>query len=94
MPMKALIAASLATCGVAAAGADAAAAQIARAMAVTSAPLIEEAAVSCWRSHGSRHCRWHGYRRGYRPYGYPDIYRYGSSSWWHEMDREERGGRR
>jgi hypothetical protein len=54
---------------------------------------IEKADQRCWWSHGSRHCRWFGYRGRYREYGNPDIYRYGSSNWWHEMDHEERGGR-
>jgi hypothetical protein len=49
--------------------------------------------VACWRRGGSRHC---GYAYGprYRVYGYPNYYRTGSGRWWHEMDREGRGGRR
>ena len=54
---------------------------------------IENAAQHCWRSHGSRHCHWYGYRGRYRETGNPNIYRYGSSNWWHEMDNEDRGGR-
>jgi hypothetical protein len=52
----------------------------------------------CWWHRGHRHCRWYGSR--YRGYGYgyygplyPEAYRTGSSRWWQEMDREDRGGR-
>lgn len=51
----------------------------------------------CWVRHGVRHCRWtdgsrsRGYY-GYRPH-YPEAYRTGSSRWWQEMDRQDRGGR-
>ena len=58
----------------------------------------------CWWRDGRRHCRWYdapnrGY--GYYPYrgGYyygptlPEAYPVGSSRWWQEMDREDRGGR-
>jgi hypothetical protein len=51
----------------------------------------------CWWQGGSRHCR---YGSPYRGYGYrydgplyPEAYRTGSSRWWQEMDREDRGGR-
>jgi hypothetical protein len=59
----------------------------------------------CWWRHGHRHCRWYDapYRsEGYIPYrgeGYyygptlPEAYPVGSSRWWQEMDREDRGGR-
>lgn len=52
----------------------------------------------CWSQHGNRHCRWYGspYRGyGYRYYGplYPEAYPTGSRRWWHEMDRDDRGGR-
>jgi hypothetical protein len=52
----------------------------------------------CWWQGGQRHCRWvgSGYRGyGYRYYGplYPEAYRTGSSRWWQEMDRDDRGGR-
>lgn len=52
----------------------------------------------CWYDGGSRHCRWVGSRSrgyGYRYYGplYPEAYRTGSSRWWQEMDRDDRGGR-
>jgi len=54
----------------------------------------------CWWHNGHRHCRGDGYR-GYRGYGYrgyygplyPEAYRTGSSRWWQEMDRDDRGGR-
>jgi hypothetical protein len=53
----------------------------------------------CWWRGGHRHCRWYG--SGYRGYGYrgyygplyPEAYRTGSSRWWQEMDRDDRGGR-
>jgi len=50
---------------------------------------------NCWWRHGVRHCR---YYRGARSYGYsgphlPEAYRTGSSRWWQEMDRQDRGGR-
>jgi hypothetical protein len=38
--------------------------------------------------HGARH------GIGYREYNNPDAYRTGSSHWWQEMDRQDRGGRR
>jgi hypothetical protein len=49
----------------------------------------------CWWRHGVRHCRHYG---GGRTYGYsgphlPEAYRTGSSRWWQEMDRQDRGGR-
>jgi hypothetical protein len=55
----------------------------------------------CWWQGGQRHCRGYGSAyRGYRGYGYryygplyPEAYRTGSSRWWQEMDREDRGGR-
>ena len=59
----------------------------------------------CWWRQGHRHCRWYDapYRGdGYYPYrgeGYyygptlPEAYPVGSSRWWQEMDREDRGGR-
>ena len=52
----------------------------------------------CWWQNGRRHC--HRYGSPYRGYGYryygpmlPEAYRTGSSRWWQEMDREDRGGR-
>jgi hypothetical protein len=52
----------------------------------------------CWWRNGQRHCR--GSERPYRGYGYryygplyPEAYRTGSSRWWQEMDRDDRGGR-
>ena len=60
-------------------------------------------AYRCYWRGGHRHCRWYGSRHrgpGYRGYGYryygplyPEAYRTGSSRWWQEMDREDRGGR-
>ena len=60
-------------------------------------------AYRCYWRGGRRHCRWYGSRHrgpGYRGYGYryygplyPEAYRTGSSRWWQEMDREDRGGR-
>jgi uncharacterized protein YodC (DUF2158 family) len=41
---------------------------------------------------GHRVCRW--YRSpSVRRYGYPEDYKTGSSDWWQEMDRTDRGGR-
>jgi hypothetical protein len=62
----------------------------------TTAPGAAKVAQRCWWRHGVRHCRWYrprvyGYR--YREYGNPDAYRTGSSRWWQEMDRQDRGGR-
>ena len=50
---------------------------------------------NCWWRHGVRHCR---YYRGGRSYGYtgphlPEAYPTGSTRWWQEMDRQDRGGR-
>ncbi|MGE3064897.1 MAG: hypothetical protein AB7K67_04885 [Hyphomicrobiaceae bacterium] len=57
---------------------------------------------ACWWEYGVRHCEWRGGPRYYNGYGYgyrseggprdPDAYRTGSSRWWREMDREDRGG--
>jgi hypothetical protein len=41
---------------------------------------------------GNRICRWYRSPR-VREYGFPENYRTGSSSWWQEMDRTDRGGR-
>ena len=46
----------------------------------------------CVRIDGERVCRWYRSPR-VREYGYPENYRTGSSNWWQEMDREDRGGR-
>jgi hypothetical protein len=35
-----------------------------------------------------------GYRYQYREYNNPNAYPTGSSNWWQEMDRQDRGGRR
>jgi hypothetical protein len=49
----------------------------------------------CWWRNGIRRCRWYD---GDRVYGYryyprgPDAYPTGSTAWWREMDRENRGG--
>ena len=58
---------------------------------------VEKVAQRCWWRGGTRYCRktkrtrYYGYRS---PSGYgPDAYRTGSSRWWSEMDREDRGGR-
>jgi hypothetical protein len=50
---------------------------------------------NCWWRHGVRHCRYH---RSGRSYGYtgphlPEAYPTGSTRWWQEMDRQDRGGR-
>jgi hypothetical protein len=37
--------------------------------------------------HGARH------ETRYPQYNNPDAYRTGSSRWWEEMDRQDRGGR-
>jgi len=61
------------------------------------ASSIVKAARHCWWSGGVRHCRWggvYGYRSHYHVYNDPDAYRTGSSRWWQEMDRLDRGGRR
>jgi hypothetical protein len=61
--------------------------------------MAEKAAFRrCWWRKGVRHCRWYeGSRRrprgGYSVHD-PDAYPIGSSRWWQEMDRENRGGRR
>jgi hypothetical protein len=60
--------------------------------AQNAAPLAEPVARRCWWRNGVRHCQ------RYRVYGYsgphyPEAYRTGSSRWWQEMDREDRGGR-
>ena len=58
----------------------------------------------CWWRHGHRHCRWYDTPGGYGYYPYrgdrnyygptlPEAYPVGSSRWWQEMDREDRGGR-
>jgi hypothetical protein len=62
------------------------------------ASAVTTAAERCWWRHGVRHCRWlgqhyYGYRSRYREYNNPDAYRTGSSHWWQEMDRLDRGGR-
>lgn len=56
---------------------------------------VEPVARRCWWHRGHRHCKYYRYRhRRDRVYGYPEIYPHGSTNWWHEMDRQERGGRR
>jgi hypothetical protein len=61
------------------------------------ATAVTAVAEHCWRSHGVRHCRSlgprYGYRSRYREYNNPNAYRTGSSHWWEEMDRQDRGGR-
>jgi hypothetical protein len=61
------------------------------------ATAVTPVAEHCWHSRGVRHCRWfgprYGYRARYRVYNIPDVYRTGSSRWWEEMDRQDRGGR-
>ena len=59
----------------------------------------------CWWQGGNRRCRQYGAApRGYGYYPYPgggyyygptlpEAYPAGSSRWWQEMDREDRGGR-
>ena len=49
----------------------------------------------CWWRHGVRHCRHYGGARAYRYSGphLPEAYRTGSTRWWQEMDRQDRGGR-
>ena len=49
----------------------------------------------CWRNgYGERVCRWVGGGYGYRwSPNVPEAYRTGSSRWWQEMDRQDRGGR-
>jgi hypothetical protein len=65
----------------------------------TPASLQTNVAAHCWWRHGVRHCRWYGnryygYRSRHREYNDPDAYPTGSSHWWQEMDRLDRGGRR
>jgi hypothetical protein len=62
------------------------------------ATMVTAVAEHCWYSRGVRHCRSFGSRYGYRAtryreYNNPDAYRTGSSHWWEEMDRQDRGGR-
>ncbi len=63
----------------------------------TAATAVTAVAEHCWYSRGVRHCRRfgprYGYRARYREYNNPDAYRTGSSHWWEEMDRQDRGGR-
>jgi hypothetical protein len=54
----------------------------------------------CWRRNGQRVCRWYespyrDYGGGYGYYGpmIPEAYPPGTSRWWQEMDRQDRGGR-
>jgi hypothetical protein len=65
---------------------------------MSATPLsIEKVAARCWWRNGRRHCSYgyRSYRRSqYREYGFPENYRSGSTRWWQEMDRQERGGRR
>lgn len=60
-------------------------------------PAIERVAMHCRRSGGAQRCRdathRYGYRSRYRELNNPDAYRTGSSHWWQEMDRLDRGGR-
>jgi hypothetical protein len=46
----------------------------------------------CYWLDGDRVCRWYRSPR-VRRYGYPEDYKTGSSAWWQEMDRTDRGGR-
>jgi len=55
-------------------------------------PLAEPVARRCWWRNGVRHCRSYGVY-GYSGPHYPEAYRTGSSRWWQEMDRQDRGGR-
>jgi len=50
---------------------------------------------TCWWRHGVRHCRNYRGARFYRYSGphLPEAYRTGSTRWWQEMDRQDRGGR-
>ena len=62
------------------------------------ASALTAVAQRCWTRGGVRRCRWvgpryYGYRTRYREYNNPDAYRTGSSRWWQEMDRLDRGGR-
>ena len=74
--------------------------------AVAAQPKSQDVAYRrCWWRHGQRHCRWYDAPYpgvGHYPYrgdGYyygptlPEAYPAGSSRWWEEMDRENRGGR-
>jgi hypothetical protein len=94
--------ASLGLCSVAAEAAPAASNLMpTMAAAVGAQSAAQEVAYRrCWWRYGQRHCRWSGPGPGYRGYGYryygplyPEAYRPGSSRWWQEMDREDRGGR-
>jgi hypothetical protein len=38
--------------------------------------------------------QFYGHRIAYREYNNPDAYPIGSGSWWQEMDRQGRGGRK
>jgi hypothetical protein len=63
-----------------------------------SAEPAAAAAGRCWVSDGVRHCRslesrYYRYGSRNREYNNPDAYRTGSSDWWREMDRLDRGGR-
>jgi len=60
------------------------------------ASSVEQASKRCWSYRGVRHCdrtRRNGSRSGYRVHNIPEAYPTGSSRWWQEMDRQDRGGR-
>jgi hypothetical protein len=82
------------------AGQAAPSASLAKTMAAVGAQAKPETIAyrRCWLRNGQRYCRW--YESPYRGYGYryygptiPEAYPTGSSRWWQEMDREDRGGR-
>jgi hypothetical protein len=62
--------------------------------------FVDKAARRCWWRNGQRHCVRVGQQRvyGYRNQGsdyqehIPEKLPYGSSSWWDQMVRENRGG--
>lgn len=74
------------------AGAVGNAASLMKGAAKESVEVLNVASRRCWRQHGHRHCNWNGYYSA-REYGFPENYRTGSSNWWAEMDRTDRGGR-
>jgi len=63
---------------------------------VTAGPGFEEIATRrCYWLNGVRYCQLYRSPRAYGYDGphYPEAYPTGSTRWWQEMDRQDRGGR-
>jgi hypothetical protein len=62
-------------------------------LAAAAAGAVETVAYRrCYRVDGQRVCKWYRSPK-FRRHGYPEDYKTGSSDWWQEMDRTDRGGR-